>query len=109
VSCCTCVTDPGNGYYLAANGVCTACPTGCSTCSLVSGSVVCTACISVSGSGYYLSNGACLTCSTTNQYCTAYSSTAAALTQNGGSVLICACATCNSVPATAAFLTGGFC
>jgi proprotein convertase subtilisin/kexin type 5 len=59
-SCYT--TCPTGSYATSTNGVylCTACPTGCTTCSLVSGSVQCTICASVSSINFYLSGTSCV-------------------------------------------------
>ncbi|XP_031505761.1 uncharacterized protein LOC116268094 [Nymphaea colorata] len=55
-------TCPGGSYATSTSGVhlCTACPTGCTTCSLVSGTVQCTVCAAVSSLNFYLSGTSCV-------------------------------------------------
>ena len=52
--------DCRTGFYLNANGTCSACPTGCLSCSLNLTNPICATCVM----GYYLNGGSiCTVCS----------------------------------------------
>lgn len=94
-----CYTTCPTGYAITtANGahLCLSCPTGCASCSLVTGTVTCTLCQQVSTINFYLSGGTCVVNCPAGTYAGA----------NGGGDPVCvgcdgSCSTCSGAGSSA--------